>query len=233
MSKIPDDWKLSAIKQQFSLPEASVFYMAKNPPSPEVYEKLIRCCKYFWLKNPVITLNYLGRFYDEKYWVTHKINGFPELKKLKIESFKEKLWINWKLTVYNDLNQFLASSLIPRVYRCDLKELMLAHLILSFDEFQKFTSSGTLESLDLHDTIVKNDDRTVVTIEKFIEILSNLEAFVYGNIPGDEGFQAITSETAAHLIEIPHFPKIKYFVIRNIQESFDFEVFFAVSKVRS
>ena len=235
MSEILSSWKLSAIKQQLLLPEALVFYMAMNPSSPEAYHKLIRCCKYFWLKNPVITLSSLHHFHDSIFWKTLVINGIllQENQNLKIENLNEKLWYYWSLTIFDERNQLAASSFIPRIYRCDLRYLSLGYQTVSIGEFVKFTSSGTLESLDLYRTTVKNGDGTIVPIEKLIELLPNLQAIYYENVSGEDGLHTITSETAASLVAIPHFPKMKIFSLYEIPESFDFEAFFAIPKVRT
>ena len=235
MSEISSDWKLSAIKQGFSLPEALVFYMSQNPPSPEVFHKLIRCCKYFWLKNRVISLNSLSCIHDINCWEILKINGsqFQKFQKFKIENFNERLWIHLSLTVFDEGNLLAAASLIPRIDRCDLTFLKLCYQSLTFDEFLKFTLSGSLEELKLDKTIVKNDDGTIVPIEKLIEMFPKLQRFRYLNLPRNEGLQTITSETAANLVAVPHFPKIKIFSLHEIPESFDFEAFFATSKVNT
>ena len=228
-TEIPSEWKLSAARQPFSFPEALVFYMAKNPPSPEVYQKLIRCCKFFWLKNPIITFNYLERYYDDN-WITRKINGFRKCQKLEIENLNENFWIHGRLSVCDDRNQLMASSIIPKIYRCDLFYLCLSYQTLSFDEFKVFTSSRSLEAVTLNGTTVENDDGTLVPMEKLIELLSNLHIFSYINT--EDGLQIITSETAAKLVAIPHFHQIKSFAMVGIPESFDIEAFFAVPKVR-
>ena len=233
-SKVSTEWKLSTIKQRFTLPEALVFYMAKNPPSPEVYHKLIRCCKYFWLKNPVIALKDLYRHRHGKYWKTIKINGFEVNQTFKVKNLNEKLWIYHQVSIYNEKNQFLASSLAPRIiFRCDLTSLGLGCQSLSFDEFQKVTSSFSFKSLFLKKTMIKNSDGTVVAIEKIIQSLPNLRTFYYINVSSEDRQQTITSETAANLIVIPHFPKIKNFTMEKIPESFDIEAFFATPKVRT
>ena len=233
MSAVSSEWKLSVIKQRFTLPEDTIVHIAMNPLSPEVYNKLIKCCKYFWWKNPVITLDCLCHYSRNKYWKTEKINGFPERQEFKIEQFNEKLWIYHDLTVLNEQNQLMASSLISKVYRCDLTCLSLSNQTLSFDEFQKFTSSGSLVMLRLFKTTVKNDDGTIVPIEKLIELFPKLQTFYFNNVPSEEGLQTITSETAANLNAIPHFPKIKDFTMEGIPESFEFEAFFTTPKVRT
>ena len=230
MSDNLSDWKLSEIKQRFSLPWNLIFYMAKNPPSPEVYEKLIQCCKYFWLKNPIITLNSLYHSSRDKHWRTDKMNGFQERQRFKIENLGEKFWIYKDLDVCDHRNRFLASSIVPKIYRCDLTCLWLSYQTLSFDEFNVITSSGSLQWLSLKITTMKNADGSIVSLEKLIELLPNLRTLFYDNVNIEDG-QAITSETAAKLIAIPHFPKIQCFVITGIPESFNIETFFALPKV--
>ena len=237
MSTVSRNWKLSAIKQRFSLPEALVFYITKNSLFSSadgeffVYHKLIICCKYFWLKNPVIILNGLDYYKFNKYWSTQDINGFQDFHKLKIENLNQKLWIHSYLTVCDDQNLSLASSLIPKIYRCDLNDLWLSHQTVSFDEFKKFVSSGSLKSLDLNETTVKNDDGSIVPIEKLIELSPKLQNFNYENVLTEDGLQTVTSETAANLVAIPHFHKIQHFTITEIPESFNIDEFFAIPNV--
>ena len=230
MSDVLDGWKLTAFHQTFALPEALVFYIAMNPPSPEVFNKLIQCCKYFWLKNPVITLY---GFYDvNKLWETREMNGFQNRpQKIHMENFKEKLWIHFNLDISDQLTQSAASSIVPRIYRCDLYLLRLSHQSLTFDEFQIFTSSAILEELHLRETTVKNDDGSIVPIEQLIEPLPELIEFYYFNVSGDDGLQTITSETAANLNAIPHFHQIESFKMYEIPESFNIDAFFATPKV--
>ena len=233
MSTVSSEWKLSAVHQLFSLPKVLAFYIAKNPPSPEVYNKLIRCCKYFWLKNPVITLKEYHFQNHENYRESEIIYGNQIFKNFKIENYEEKLWIHRYLIVWDVGNQFLASSIIPRIYRCDLIHLRLGCQTLSFDEFRKFTSSGSLEILQFFKTTVKNVDGTMVPVEKWIELSPKLQKFYFENVSTEDGLHTITSETAEKLVAIPHFPKIKHFAMDGIPESFDFEAFFAIPKVRT
>ena len=237
MPDLQERLKSSSIYQRFSLPEALVFYMAQNPLSPKLYHKLIRCCKYFWLKSSIITLHSLhrpdGSSQYDKFWKAFKINGFYVFQKFKIDNVNEKYWFYQKMFIEDKHDQFLASSIVPRIYRCDLIRLELFYQILSFDEFQKFTSSVLLRILYLHKTIVKNEDGTIVPIEKLMKLLPNLQTFYYGNVSGDDGLQTITSETAANLNTNPHFSQMESFYMYGIPESFDIDAFFATPKVRT
>ena len=78
---------------------------------------------------------------------------------------------------------------------------------------------------------MKNDDGSIVPIEKLIELSPKLQNFCFINVPGDDGLQMITSETAAKLVALPHFPQFDRFAMIGVPESFDIDAFFAIPKV--
>ena len=233
MPALSKEWKLSAVQQKFSLPEALAFYIAQNPLSPKLYNKLIKLCKYFWLNNPIITLNCLDCYpqYELGDWHAGGVNGFRNKSQMKMENVNEKLWICEALFVNGGQSESLASSIIPKIYRCDLTYMDLSSQMITFADFKLLVSSGSLFDLTLGQTIVKNADGSIVPIEKLIELLPNLRSFSYLNVSDDEGLQTITSETAANLVVVPHFPQIESFKIYGVPESFDIDAFFETPKV--
>uniref|UniRef100_A0AC34FN25 Uncharacterized protein n=1 Tax=Panagrolaimus sp. ES5 TaxID=591445 RepID=A0AC34FN25_9BILA len=50
--------------QEFSLPDSIMHYMAMNPKNAKIYQKLIRSCKYFFVKNQILVISSLQ--YDSK-----------------------------------------------------------------------------------------------------------------------------------------------------------------------
>uniref|UniRef100_A0AC34FXG0 Uncharacterized protein n=1 Tax=Panagrolaimus sp. ES5 TaxID=591445 RepID=A0AC34FXG0_9BILA len=46
--------------QTFSIPTSIVHYIAKNPSNQDTYDEMIQCCKYFFIKNPIIPLTKLS-----------------------------------------------------------------------------------------------------------------------------------------------------------------------------
>ena len=226
MPTLSKEWKLSAVQQTFSLPEALIYYIAKNPLCPEVYNKLIRCCKYFWLKNPIIALHEIVGCRSPK-----DCTDFQQIFWPQFEHVHEQLWINYSLVINNIPNESLVSSIIPKIYRCDLTLLVLSSQMITFADFKFLVSSGFLEVLFLEQTVVKNNDGTIVPIEKLVENLPNLRDFQFVPVPGEDGRQAITSKTAAKLVAIRDFRRIKQFILREIPDTFDIDAFFATPKV--
>uniref|UniRef100_A0AC34FWQ4 Uncharacterized protein n=1 Tax=Panagrolaimus sp. ES5 TaxID=591445 RepID=A0AC34FWQ4_9BILA len=42
--------------QEWSLPDSFMYYIAMNPKSAEVYQKLVKSCKFFYIKNPILVV---------------------------------------------------------------------------------------------------------------------------------------------------------------------------------
>ena len=110
MSELSKRLKASFFCQRFSLPEDTIVHIAMNPPSPEVYNKLVQCCKYFWLKNRIITFNGLYHHsalgFRENPSLSREINGFrPTVNfSYKIQNVNDKLWIYRQFYVVDQLN---------------------------------------------------------------------------------------------------------------------------------
>ena len=220
MSELSKRLKASFFCQRFALPEDTIVHIAMNPPSPEVYNKLDKCCKYFWLKKPLITFNGLDH---------GGINGFSPVSKFNIQNVNDKFWIYRKFSVIDRRNRFLASSIIPKIHRCDVSELTLENQKITFDDFKALTSSGLIEHFRIDNTSMKDKDGVRVPIEKMIELLPKLQKLRYYNDKPSRWIKPPGS--AANLVAIPHFSKIKQFHMHVIPESFNFEELLAAQKV--
>uniref|UniRef100_A0AC35GGA5 Uncharacterized protein n=1 Tax=Panagrolaimus sp. PS1159 TaxID=55785 RepID=A0AC35GGA5_9BILA len=75
--------------------------------------------------------------------------------------------------------------------------------------------------------VVKNEDGTIVPLEKLVKALPKIK---YVNFYNNTDVSMITSNTVKELLIIPHFSKICKIILENIPETFDIETCFAFIK---
>uniref|UniRef100_A0A914YYE0 Uncharacterized protein n=1 Tax=Panagrolaimus superbus TaxID=310955 RepID=A0A914YYE0_9BILA len=154
-------------RQKFTFPDSIMHYIAKNPKNATVYQKMIKRCKYFFIKNPILVFSWLR--YGQNGWETTVKDDWKSIDMNKLSS---KLWITDGLMVYPEDVSNVASSIIPKIYRCDVKRLDLENQVISLNELIFLCSS--VKELDLLRITVKNDDDTVVLFEEFVKQLPQL-----------------------------------------------------------
>uniref|UniRef100_A0A914PHD7 Uncharacterized protein n=1 Tax=Panagrolaimus davidi TaxID=227884 RepID=A0A914PHD7_9BILA len=206
-------------RQEFSLPDSVLYYMIKNPSSPKTYEKFIQCCKYFFSKNPIIVIPRLKFDHDGNGWKVVR-NGIPT--KFDMKNVSNKLWITNAIRVYDNedtrneipLIMNLASSIVPKFYKCDVTKLSLTKQNIFFDEYLMLALNVKL--LAFVDVIVKNLDGTLTSVEKLVEGASKLKEFCLFNV-------AVPSppSTFVELLKLPQFFTLDNFVWAGISEGFD------------
>uniref|UniRef100_A0AC35FTS5 Uncharacterized protein n=1 Tax=Panagrolaimus sp. PS1159 TaxID=55785 RepID=A0AC35FTS5_9BILA len=109
------------------------------------------------------------------------------------------------------------SSVFPKLYKTDFKKLTLADHTISYSDFL-FLSSN-VENIELMSVVVKNEDGTIVPLEKLVKALPKIKFISF-----------FTSNTVKELLIIPHFSKISKIILENIPETFDIETCFAFIK---
>uniref|UniRef100_A0A914NYJ1 Uncharacterized protein n=1 Tax=Panagrolaimus davidi TaxID=227884 RepID=A0A914NYJ1_9BILA len=207
----------SYLSQNFPFHDTMINYITNNPSSPEVWLKMINCCKYFFAKNPLVIISNLY-YHDEMGWKTIAWSlpgGQKYLKNLLC-----KFWIYNHIVVTNVAPQNAVSNFIPRIFRCDLKDLQLENQVIAFDELLLLSAKKGYVSFE--NVTVYYKDGSVVPLEKIVQFYPEISDFNYTapSVP------TITSETAKNLNEIPHVREIEYFTLKNISEDFDIECFF-------
>uniref|UniRef100_A0A914QAV0 Uncharacterized protein n=1 Tax=Panagrolaimus davidi TaxID=227884 RepID=A0A914QAV0_9BILA len=218
-------------RQEFSLPDSLLYYMIKNPLSPKVYEKLIQCCKYFFSKNPIIVIPLLKFDHDGNGWKVVR-NGIPT--KFDMKNASHKLWITNALYVYKNEDipnethviMNLASSIVPKFYKCDVTKLCLKKQNIFFDEYLMLALN--VKTLAFLDVIVKNLDGTLTSVEKLVEGASKLKEFILVNVAVS---LPPSTKTFEQLLKLPHFFTLENFVWADIPEGFDIAMFFNYIKV--
>uniref|UniRef100_A0AC35EWV9 Uncharacterized protein n=1 Tax=Panagrolaimus sp. PS1159 TaxID=55785 RepID=A0AC35EWV9_9BILA len=206
-------------RQTFALPDSMMFYIKKNR-SASLYKKLIKSCKYFFIKQPLLIVNSLFYYYTE--WLV-------ENKTFDLSKCTLKLWILDELDVSPDCRNAghdeLAVSVMSKLHRCDAKELSLSFQVISFNDLSSLISSA--EFVSLQNVTVINGDGTTTAIEKIVEIAAKATSFFFKCTPV---LDTITSKTFDQIVNLPNFPQVTQFSLENIPEVFDLEAFYVFMK---
>uniref|UniRef100_A0A914PFU7 Uncharacterized protein n=1 Tax=Panagrolaimus davidi TaxID=227884 RepID=A0A914PFU7_9BILA len=202
-------------------------YITKTPSNAKAWQKLIQSCKYFFAKNPIVVADSLDLHQ------MFEVSAGRLQKFISSNNISYKLWITEKLRIYG-ADPKDVSSIIPQIYRCDAKKLLLHGQILSYNEFLFLSRNAEVLfwGVEVTDdnknfTVVKNEDGTIVPLEKLVKTLVSLKR-IMGEI--DPSHSCITKGTVKELLEIPHFSKLDEFVFTGLPEVFDIDTFFAYLK---
>uniref|UniRef100_A0A914QSW7 Uncharacterized protein n=1 Tax=Panagrolaimus davidi TaxID=227884 RepID=A0A914QSW7_9BILA len=201
-------------QQDFSMPDSVIFYIAKNPKTAVLYLKMVKTCKYFFVKNPINIIDCLYTRYGK--W------GVNE-KPLDLTKYNCKYWITDHIWACADefVDKNILSPIIPKLYRCDVKHVSLSDQIISYHDFSFIISS--VEEIYLNRVIVKHADGSDVPIEDIIAIAVNAQdVYVYK--------PTITPKTMKELLQIPHFATLDRLTLCDLSEMFDINAFYSYMK---
>uniref|UniRef100_A0AC34FLC3 Uncharacterized protein n=1 Tax=Panagrolaimus sp. ES5 TaxID=591445 RepID=A0AC34FLC3_9BILA len=130
---------------------------------------MVQTCKYFYIKIEALILFSLRYTRKNKWQIT-----FAN-KSIEISDISTKLWITdiFDLSLISLFNPNLVSSIIPKFYRFEAKELTIWDQNISFKEFC-FLSSN-VEKVLFRRVTVKHEDDAIVAFEKLVKNLPKLE----------------------------------------------------------
>uniref|UniRef100_A0A914PRI7 Uncharacterized protein n=1 Tax=Panagrolaimus davidi TaxID=227884 RepID=A0A914PRI7_9BILA len=156
------EFRASCSRQSFSLPESIVFYAAKNPSSMKLYQKLIQTCKYFFIKNPILTYHCLH--FEENEWKTcvggscyRRQEQDREYRKINmnLNKLQSKLWIDYQLHISSSTSP-MASSVASTMYNGCVESLELIRQHISFNDFLFFAPNVRLIFLEESQVVYQN-----------------------------------------------------------------------------
>uniref|UniRef100_A0AC35GFY6 Uncharacterized protein n=1 Tax=Panagrolaimus sp. PS1159 TaxID=55785 RepID=A0AC35GFY6_9BILA len=197
----------------------------QNPPSPYIYNKLVQCCKQFFVKNPILIISVLNYHKeendDEGVW---EFSYGGEI--VNLEALGSKMWFINDISVVGENpvvldSKLISSFVIPKTYRSDAREVSISDQIMSFNEFKLLVSS-VKESMYLRRVTVKHEDGSTVQVEKIIESCTNVKRI---NYECDSNYASITSKTFKELVNIQHFHDLSVLCLKNVPETFDIDAF--------
>uniref|UniRef100_A0A914QKY4 Uncharacterized protein n=1 Tax=Panagrolaimus davidi TaxID=227884 RepID=A0A914QKY4_9BILA len=200
-------------RQNFSMPDSVIFYVAKNPKTSALYLKMIKTCKYFFVKNSIIVIDCLD---------THRGKWRINKKPLDLTKYNCKYWITDKIhaPAFEFVNRNIFSSIISKLYRCDVKCLELFFQVVSFNDLSLLIPSA--EKIYLRNVSVKKCD-SIIPLEDIVAIAVKAK-----EISVDK--PTITPKTMKKLSELPNFKKLDNLTLRNLSEVFDIDEFHGYMK---
>uniref|UniRef100_A0A914QXC5 Uncharacterized protein n=1 Tax=Panagrolaimus davidi TaxID=227884 RepID=A0A914QXC5_9BILA len=203
--------------QNFSMPDSFVFYMAKNPKTWKLYQKMVKTCKFFFVKNPVLVIDDSLNYHGSQWTIIQTPYDMNQTT--------SKLWIAHGLFVSSITAEMIdpniLNSIIPKLYRCDAWVLSLFEQVIFYHDLPLLTSSAKLIFFD--QVVVKHEDGSNVDVQKIVEIASKATWVIITH-------PTITSKTMEELLKIPHFPTLRDFSLNRVPELFDIEAFYVHMK---
>lgn len=159
--------------QMFSIPDPIIHYINSNPSTPNVYQKLVTACKYFFIKNPVLIIDEIDISVNFS-----KIKLFNQKKEEENVNFSRifiKLWITKKIRVYQP-DRKVASRIASKIWRCDVLEVKITNQKMSLKKFILYFSSAKI--CFIGPLTVYNSNRKRISFEKYITNLKNVEHLI-------------------------------------------------------
>ena len=124
----------AAAKQHFSLPDSIIYYIAMNPSTPEVYNKLVQTCKYFFEKQPIIVA---AKLIDGKTICSKKKCDADQkcCVKIDINKSSSKLWLTDEVYLNVGCSYDFTSLLCQKLFRCGIHYLILEGKDVTLGDF--------------------------------------------------------------------------------------------------
>uniref|UniRef100_A0AC34GTV5 DUF38 domain-containing protein n=1 Tax=Panagrolaimus sp. ES5 TaxID=591445 RepID=A0AC34GTV5_9BILA len=210
---------LSNVPQQLGLPDSIMYHMKMKAP-PKLSLKLMQPSKYFWFKEfPYFVVSDIE--YGDDAWKFRQGKGGFQI--LDLESLTKPLWITGKIDCMND-DPHLVSHLLSKIAVSDIKNLFLMDQIITWDKFQKLSSSGTITSIDFSESDIMYADGGIVPMDEIIKLLPKIEYILWA--PSDASISTITSISTLKFIDLLNPTTLKSLTMFVIPESFDFKFIF-------
>lgn len=166
-------------QQSFSFPDPVIKYMTDNPLSSNIYQKLIKSCKYFFHQNPVLVLEWLYYIKGWKGSDSINKNNHP----INCSDLTFKVWVINVFQISVPIKQEnIASLMIRQFYRSNIKHLELKNQNISYNEFlfiSPTVETCTFEKVTVYysNNAVYYSNNDVVEFEKIVEGLCQLKKF--------------------------------------------------------
>uniref|UniRef100_A0AC34GWE6 Ubiquitin-like domain-containing protein n=1 Tax=Panagrolaimus sp. ES5 TaxID=591445 RepID=A0AC34GWE6_9BILA len=126
---------------------------------------------------------------------------------------------------------FGVSSLISKIFKCNLQTMDIYNQTLTSREYNFLTHFGTLEFVKIRNCTIKYEDGTTVTVDTLLNHLKKLIKFEMHYSDMSSMFQ---NDTVEKLVKIlPRFKKLRCFGLYGLTKTFDISSFSSFFKVNT
>uniref|UniRef100_A0A914P944 Uncharacterized protein n=1 Tax=Panagrolaimus davidi TaxID=227884 RepID=A0A914P944_9BILA len=206
-----------SIQQNWSLPNSMIFYIAKNPSSSKVYQKLVQTCKFFFEKNPIIIIENLDTCEDStKYHISQNQNDRVECLENKFEccikidlnKLSTKIWITQGLFIRKHIENSIA-TIVQKNFRFEILSLGVDDNDIVFDDLKVLDSFA--KSVLLYQNSIKYKNGTTVMFDKILELFpSNIKYFCF-YFRNDVSM--VNASTMKNILKLQNLENLEYFYL--------------------
>uniref|UniRef100_A0A914QXY6 F-box domain-containing protein n=1 Tax=Panagrolaimus davidi TaxID=227884 RepID=A0A914QXY6_9BILA len=199
-------------------PRDVIKYMKQNA-APKQLLNLMQCSKRFCHKVfPYLPVRYLTtRDAKEVKWRMQKLDN-SWIRGTNCDEIPNGLWITGKFILVDIPN--LLPQILPKVAVSELKVLALWHQEIFCDDLVKLLPHGNVKSIHLNFSSVKYGNGDVVTLDKMLEILTNIPLISYWH-----ELPPFSVEAAEDLSKVDVSPKLFEISVAAHKEEFDFGLY--------
>uniref|UniRef100_A0A914PKJ8 Uncharacterized protein n=1 Tax=Panagrolaimus davidi TaxID=227884 RepID=A0A914PKJ8_9BILA len=206
-----------SIQQNWLLPDSMIFYIAKNPSSSKVYQKLVQTCKFFFEKNPIIIIPYLYRCKNSTKWCISQ-NGYNRLIKIDLYTISTKIWITHNLFINKHIENCIA-TIVQKNFRFEILRLCVYDNDIIFDDLKVLASSA--KRVSLRNNSIKYKNGTIVMLDEILRCFSrNIEYFSF-RFRNDVSM--VNASTMKNILKLQNLENLKCFYLHDCPDTLSVE----------
>uniref|UniRef100_A0A914PXU5 Uncharacterized protein n=1 Tax=Panagrolaimus davidi TaxID=227884 RepID=A0A914PXU5_9BILA len=222
-----------SFQQNWSLPNSMIYYIAKNPSSSKIYQKLVHTCKFFFEKNPVIIIKNLDAFQDgTKYHISQnrqhecKKNNYECCIKIDLNNFSSKLWITRGLNIHKHIKNCIA-TIVQKNFRYEILRLGVADNDIIFNDLKVLVSFA--KRVFLWRNSIKYKNGTVVMFDKILELFpTNIVSFWFDF---EKDVSMVNDSTMENILKLQNLENLECFYLHECPGTLSVEDLSAFIKI--
>uniref|UniRef100_A0AC35FW15 Uncharacterized protein n=1 Tax=Panagrolaimus sp. PS1159 TaxID=55785 RepID=A0AC35FW15_9BILA len=157
-------------------------FYTKNPTSPTLYQKLVRTCKFFFEKNPILIMENLDACEDStKYHISQnshhesKNNNYECCIEIDLNNFSSKLWITLDLHIQERIQNCIP-TVVQKNFRFEISRLAVYDNDIILNDLKVLVSSA--KRVFLYRNSYKYKNVTIAMLDNILKLFpTNVKYF--------------------------------------------------------